>query len=154
MGRPLTAEELDAYLRKPYLCRIGTVRDDGWPYVVPVWHEYDGEALYIVPRARSRFVPYLRREPRVAVSFEEQEGRVLILGRAEIVEGPTTEGQWVDIAFRMAERYGGEAGLQYLRGTLDRPRYLVRIVPEEIISWTGGGWHPRYYEAQEGNQAK
>jgi len=148
MGRRLSKEELDNYLRQPLLCRLATVQEDSSPYVVPLWQEWDGEALYVVAREQSRYVKHVEREPRVAVTIDDAEARVLILGRAEIVEGPTTEGQWVDIAFRMAERYGGEGGLQYLRGTLTRPRYLIRIVPETITSWTGGGWHPRYYDEE------
>jgi PPOX class probable F420-dependent enzyme len=153
MGRGLTAEELKAFLAQPYLAMLGTVREDGGPYVVPVWHEYDGEALYIVARERSQYVSHIRRDPRVAVAVVGDKTQVLILGQATIVEGPTTQGRWVEIAFRMAERYGGEDGLQYLRGTLDRPRYLIRVVPEKITSWQGGDWHPRYHKDDGGERA-
>jgi nitroimidazol reductase NimA-like FMN-containing flavoprotein (pyridoxamine 5'-phosphate oxidase superfamily) len=36
MGRGLTPEELKAFLAQPYLAMLGTVRQDGGPYVVPV----------------------------------------------------------------------------------------------------------------------
>ena len=35
----------------------------------------------------------------------------------------------LEIATEMAQRYGGEAGLAYLRGTLDKPRYLLKLDP-------------------------
>lgn len=146
MGRGLTPDELKEFLAQPYLAMLGTVRADGGPYVVPVWHEYDGEALYIVARERSQYVAHIQRDPRVAVAIVGGGAQVLILGQATIVEGPTTQGKWVEIAFRMAERYGGEDGLQYLRGTLDRARYLIRITPEKITTWTGEDWHPRYLQ--------
>lgn len=153
MGRGLTTDELKAFLAQPYLAMLGTVREDGGPYVVPVWHEYDGEALYIVARERSQYVTHIRRDPRVAVAIVGEGTQVLILGQATIVEGPTTQGRWVEIALRMAERYGGEDGLQYLRGTLDRPRYLIRITPEKITSWQGEGWHPRYHKGAQADTA-
>jgi len=143
MGRALTEDELKEFLLQPYLARLATVQEDGSPYIVPVWHDYDGEAIYIVARAKSQYVDHIKREPRVAVSIVEG-AQVLILGQATIVEGPVVGGQWVDIAFRMARKYGGEGGIQYLNGTLDRPRYLIRIPLDKVVSWTGEGWHPRY----------
>src|SRR5207247_1570622 len=69
------------------------------------------------------------------------------LGQAEIVEQPNVGGAWVSIATRMAARYmGAEDGPKYLVPTLDRPRWLIRVRPERITTWAGGGWHRRYVE--------
>ena len=144
----LTREQLSEFLATPVVARLATVKPDGGPYVVPVWQHWDGDAMYVIPRGRSRFAEHLRAEPRVAVSCADDVGaghrRVLIEGRAEIVEGPVLmAGRPLDIAREMAERYGGEAGLRYLDGTMDKPRYLLRIVPDTLTTWEGG-WHPRY----------
>ena len=133
----LTREQVDEFLATPVVARLATVKADGAPYVVPVWQHWDGEAMYVIPRGRSRFVEHLRAEPRVAVSCADDAGaghrRVLIEGRAEIVEGPVPmAGRTLDIAREMAARYGGEAGLRYLDGTMDKPRYLLRIVPRHF----------------------
>lgn len=149
MGRALTATEIGEFLAKPYTCRLATIREDGGPYIVPVWHEYDGEALYIVARERSEYVGHIRRDGRVAMSFVEEGSQILILGQATIVEGPTTEGKCMEVAFRMGQRYGGEGGTRYIQSTLNRPRYLIRIVPEKITSWTGGDWAPKYYKDRD-----
>ena len=144
----LTRVQVNEFLATPVIARLATVQPDGAPYVVPVWQHWDGEAMYVIPRGRSRFVEHIRAEPRVAVSCADDVGaahrRVLIEGRAEIVEGPVPmAGRTLDIAREMAERYGGEAGLRYLEGTMDKPRYLLRIVPDTLTTWEGG-WHPRY----------
>ncbi len=148
MGRALTPAELDQFLRQPFLARLATIQEDGAPYIVPVWHDYDGQALYIVAREKSQYVQHILHEPRVAVSIVDG-AQVLITGRAEVVEGPVTGGKWVEIAFRMAEKYGGAGGITYLNGTLDRPRYLIRISLNKVVSWTGEGWHPRYITKTE-----
>ena len=145
---PLTSKEVNDLLATPVIARLAVVKPDGSPYVVPVWQHWDGRSMYIVPRARSRFVEYLRGEPRVAVSCADdvrsEHMRVLIEGLAQIVEGPVLmAGQTLRVAREMAERYGGRRGLEYLDGTLDKPRYLVRVTPAQITSWKGG-WHPRY----------
>ena len=62
----------------------------------------------------------------------------------EIVAGPEKmQGRTLEIATEMAQRYGGEAGLTYLRGTLDKPRYLLKLTPHTVTTWSGS-WHPRY----------
>ena len=144
----LTPAELKDLLAGPVVARLATVQPNGAPYLVPLWQYWDSEAMYLVPRARARFIEHLKSEPRVAVSCADdvnpQHSRVLIEGEAEFVEGPVLmAGRLLEIAREMAERYGGDAGLRYLEGTMDKPRYLIRVVPRRVTTWTGG-WHPRY----------
>ena len=130
-ARGLTKAEIDDLLRRPIVSRLATVQPDGSPYVVPIWHYWDGEALWIIPRGRSAFVEHIRQEPRVffscAVDGDGNE-RVSIAGTAEIVEGPSKlAGRMMEIASEMGSRYVGPPGLEYIDRTANRPRYLVRI---------------------------
>ena len=144
----LTPEQLDALLREPIVARLATTTDEGYPYIVPVWTEWDGEAAWLVIRAKAEFARHLVARPKVALSIvrpDDPDTRALILGRAEVLEGPgPLEGRTLDIAERMGRRYEGEAGQAYVEESRDWPRLLVRIVPEQIVSWTGGDWHLRY----------
>lgn len=144
----MSLDEINAFLQGPVVARVATIDEDGLPYITPVWQEWDGEALWIVPRERTAFVQHIKRNPNVAVSCAEDSGaysRVLIRGKAEIVFGPAPmEGQCLEIARRMARRFLGENGPEYLEPTRDRPRYLVKIVPDTMISWTGVEWHKKY----------
>jgi PPOX class probable F420-dependent enzyme len=147
----LTREELAAFLEHPVVARLATVRPDGWPYVAPVWQQWDGEHMWIVPREKSAFVQYLKQEPRVCVSVALETApytRMTLLGRAEIVEGPVDAqggtSRWVGIAREMSKRYLGEHGPDYLEPTMDRPRYLVRIAPVRVKTWEGVEWHEKY----------
>ena len=145
---PLTKAQIDALLAAPINARLATVKPDGAPYVVPVWQYWDGASMYIIPREKSRFVAHIQHETRVAVSCADDvdlaHPRVLLEGNIEVVAGPVKmEGQMLEIATEMAQRYGGEAGLAYLRGTLDKPRYLLRLTPSKVTTWNGS-WHPRY----------
>lgn len=148
--RPLTRGELRRVLDEPLVASVGCLDESGAPYVVPSWFEYDGESFWLVPRARSAWARYLQRDGRVCLSIDQRAGgsaRVQVLGTAEIVEEPNVGGAWVPIATRMAGRYlGPERGPAYLVPTLDRPRWLIRVRPQRVTSWAGGGWHPRYVE--------
>ena len=144
----LTSEQVDELLAGPIIARLATVKPDGAPYVVPVWEYWEDGAMYIIPREKSRFIEYIKNEPRVAVScaddVDPDHPRLLIEGTAEIVEGPVKmAGRTLDIAREMVVRYAGEPGLAYLESTIDNPRYLLRIRPDKMTTWVKG-WHPRY----------
>lgn len=153
MGKnaPLTKEEMDAFLQKGVVARLATVKSDGAPYVVPLWHEWDGTVLWLVPRNKSVFIAHIKHEPRVCVSIALETNpytRVSIEGVAEVVEGPVDSqggtARWVPIARRMSVRYLGEHGPDYLEPTMDRPRYLVKVTPTKISTWDGVEWAPKY----------
>ncbi len=151
-GRGLTSDEVREFLGGPVISRLATVKPDGAPYVVPVWHYWDGSSLWVIPRAKARFIENIRHEPRVCVSIADDidplHTRVVIEGRAYLVEGPAgLQGRTLEIAHAMARRYMGPDGPKYLGRTADRPRYLVEVVPDRITSWRGNEWHARYLEA-------
>ena len=54
----LAADELDRFLAEPWNARIATVDADGWPYVTPVWYEFDptSRAFDLVGRERAAWV--------------------------------------------------------------------------------------------------
>ena len=48
------------------------------------------------------------------------------------------------VAERMSTRYLGENGPKYLAPTLDKPRWLYRLVPVTMQTWQGQDWAGRY----------
>jgi PPOX class probable F420-dependent enzyme len=144
----LSPEALDLLLSEPIVARLATIDDDGYPYVVPIWTEWDGTAIWLVARARSAHAAHLALRPKVALSIvrpDSADTRALILGRAEVVAGPgPLAGEMEAFARRMARRYDGAAGDRYIDESLGWPRVLVRITPDRIRSWGDPGWHPRY----------
>lgn len=137
-GRGLTPDELRAFLTETRIfAKIGTLGEDGWPNVNPAWYEYDGECFWIVTKELAAFCQNMRRDPRVTLCIDAPEApyrRVMVRGRAEVVEG-----DWVALCRRMVVRYLGQEGLDYFEATLDLPRVLVRVQPERMTSWNGGG---------------
>lgn len=146
--RGLTPDELAEFLAGPVVARVATVDEEGMPYITPVWQEWDGASLWIVPRERSAWVRHIQSNPKVAVSCALDQApytRVLMRGIAEIAEGPVPmQGKCLEVANRMAVRYLGERGPEYLIPTYDRPRYLIKFTPSKVISWEGVEWHDKY----------
>lgn len=147
-GGRLTEQELAEFLGGAWICRLGTLTEDGFPYVTPLWYEYDGTTYTFIGRERADWLRHIRRDPRVGLCIDDPDGthtRVLVQGRAEIVEGPSVRGPWLSMAERMARRYmGGDDGMKYMGRTLDFPRVTVRVTPERTTTWRGA-WAPKYY---------
>jgi nitroimidazol reductase NimA-like FMN-containing flavoprotein (pyridoxamine 5'-phosphate oxidase superfamily) len=63
----LSPEEIDEFLAQPIIARIGTVKPDGAPHVAAMWQQWDGEAMWVIPRSRSSWFVNLSKEPRVCI---------------------------------------------------------------------------------------
>ncbi|MCP2261632.1 Pyridoxamine 5'-phosphate oxidase [Streptoalloteichus tenebrarius] len=145
VGR-LDEAELAEFLAEPHIARLACLDDDGWPYVIPCWHEWDGTAFWVVPRHKSAWARYLATDPRCALTVDEdgRQRKVVARCRAVLVEEPNVGGRWVRVAERMSVRYLGENGPRYLAPTLDRPRWLFRLEPVSLRTWQGQDWASRY----------
>lgn len=170
----LSDREIEEFLaERGHLARIATVRENGAPSVVPVWFIYENGKVFITPRKHSQFLKNIQREPRVAVTIDEDaEGyrKVLFEGTAEIVYQPGEDRKWDDVYRRIACRYIDEnAADYYLSETRDQPRALIAVerAKAKVTTWRMpredepyvGIWARRYYEpgskmAQEGTANK
>ena len=140
----MNQSQIDELLHSDTICRLACVDHEGAPYVVPCWFTYADGGFYVVPRARSVWARYLQNDGRVFLCIDSEDGRrVLVKGRAKVVEEPNIGGRWVAIGQEMAERYGGEGGLRYLEATMQEPRWLFFIEAGEMLS-SSGGWAKRY----------
>ena len=143
----LSDQEIEEFLCGGTFCRIGCLDEEGWPYVVPCWFEYSDGGFYIIPRGRSAWARHIQRDPRVSLCIDEStrfNRRVLVKGRAEILEEPNLGGRWVEIGRRMSVRYLGEHGPEYLEPTLIESRWLLFVRPLKMKTWQGVDWHKRY----------
>ena len=153
----LEGEEFDAFLAGSYLARVACLTPDGAPYVIPLWYQWDGEAMWFVGRQRAVWCEYMKADPRVSLvvdaphSEPDEMGqsveipKVIMQGMAEIVEEPNVGGHWVQVAKEMSYRYLGPNGPTYLVPTLKQPRWLIKVVPEKVRTWQGVAWARRYW---------
>jgi nitroimidazol reductase NimA-like FMN-containing flavoprotein (pyridoxamine 5'-phosphate oxidase superfamily) len=163
----LTPRERAEFLAEPgVLMRVAVVRADGSPLVTPLWFIYEDDAIHFTPRARSEWYVCLKRDPRVALSIDEQPlpyRKVIVEGVAELVHDLGADALWRDQYRRIAQRYVPEAAAAaYIHTTIDQPRALFRVPLHraKVRSWRmplegepgAGIWHQRYYA--EGSRLK
>ena len=142
----LTNQQLNDFLTSgAHLMKLATLTPEGWPYVAPVWYDYDGEAFYVAGRRTANWVAHIRDDERVSACIDTCDApytRVIVEGTAEIVDGA-----WMGDWKHWAVRYRGEEeGTAYYEETKHMPRAYIRIMPRKITTWAGPGWHPRYQE--------
>ncbi len=154
-------ERRDLFLEGDSLVRVAAIDDDGRPYVLPLWYHWDGEAFWFVIREKAAIARYMKARPSVGLVIDEMEvnepehGRqfaapkVFAQGDAELIEEPNVGGQWVEIAEKMALRYLGEHGPDYIVPTLQQPRWLFKMVPDVLKTWEGVGWSKKYWVETE-----
>lgn len=138
--------EIAEFLGGSTIARLAVLDANGWPYVVPCWHEWDGEAFWVIARKRSRWAEMIRDNERTAITIDEDGGqrKVVAQCRGVVVEEPNLGGAWVEIAERMSLRYLGEHGPEYLAPTLDKERWLIRLDPISMQTWQGVEWAAKY----------
>jgi PPOX class probable F420-dependent enzyme len=155
---PLSDEETARFLAGPWNARLATVGPDGVPHVTPVWYEFDPatRAFLVVGRERAEWVGHIAANPAVALHVADdahaEHTRVLVQGRASVVEGPVApraSARIGELTDRLSLRYLGPDGPAYAARTADRPRVLVRITGERWRSWSGREWHRRYRPPRE-----
>lgn len=156
----LTHDEIETFLNEPsHLARIATVTPSGAPSVVPVWFAYEQGKIFITPRKHSEFGHNLRRDPRTAITIDEEAGiyrKVLVEGRAEFLYEDGDDAKWRDLYRRISCRYVDEASADfYINETIDQPRALiaVELAKAKVTTWRmpregepyTGIWAKRYY---------
>lgn len=148
----MSPEDYSSFLAEARPVRLACIDDNGIPYLVPMWYEWDSEdnGFWIVPRKKSIWAKYIKARPNVAISIDEENPpyrKVFVQGKAELIEEPNLGGQWVDVATKMSYRYLGENGPDYLEPTLNEPRWLFKVKPDKVRTWQGVDWAKKYKTA-------
>ena len=150
--------EMERFLKGPNIAKIATVRKNGAPSVVPVWYYWDGKACYVVGRKKAAWVKDIKKEPRVTVLIDDSTPpypKVIMEGKAKVVGSELDD--WIDIGRQMVKKYfGPDAGDSYLEGSIDQPRFTIKVSPSSITTWVNPtaeqmakkprlAWASRYY---------
>jgi Pyridoxamine 5'-phosphate oxidase len=151
---PLRGTALTEFLRGREFLKLAVLTEEGWPYVVPLWYDWDGSSFWLVGRKRSLWVRHLLSDSRCSICVEEKQApsirKVLAQCHGQVVEGPCVAAgsKWVQVANKMAERYRGPDGPGLLEGSHNWERYLVKVTPVDghLTTWQGPDWARKYFD--------
>ena len=135
----MSKAELDAFLARPLLARIGTVQGDR-PHVVPMWFDWDGESIWMESGLDAQKTKNLTANPNCIVVVDETEGGlrfqgVTLAGHAELVSGPPDFVR--ETTIRIYEKYLGREALDSPtpRRMIENPHLLIKLTPSRMTTW-------------------
>jgi len=132
----LSPVERDTFLAARHTLIIATLRRNGWPQLTTVWYRWDGEAFWIsTNRGRAKY-KNLARDPRVTVLVDDPPNETSVVGRGR-AEFVAQDADAYEGALAIVSRYVDDP-VGYLEPRRDEPRVLVRIRPNELVSWKLG----------------
>ena len=132
----MSKAEYLAFLSTPARCaKLGTVRADGRPHVVPVWFALDGEHVIFTAGHTSVKVKNILRDGRVAICVDEDAPPfhyVLLEGRAEVLDPSAKAARyWGTI---IGGRYMGRERAEEF-GRRAEGEWVLRMIPEKVIAY-------------------
>jgi|SRR5947209_3534281 len=132
---PLSSAEIDEFLTAgARIAKLGTLRD-GWPYINPVWYEWDGSAFWVIGKPLAQFVKNLKHDERAFLVVDKDDFpyvRVNVEATGRVVS-EAWEDQWVEMTRRMTLRYIGN--LDYLEERLKFPLSVISLTPVRTNTW-------------------
>lgn len=146
MNDPAKVIEQDwvqALLHEPLIARLGTANPRTMqPHVVPVWFEWDGEAMWISAFSSTRKMRDLEANRRISILIDvaEDDGSargILFEGKAEIISEPALV---APRSISIYQRYLGADGAREpepASWAVDPENRLIRLVPERAYAWGG-----------------
>jgi len=134
---------VQALLEAPLVARLATANPRTLqPHVVPVWFEWDGEALWISSFDSTRKMREIKANPLVSISIDVagdggSARGILFEGAAEIISDPAV------VAPRSVSIYQHYLGVEGAREpepaswAVDPDNRLIRLAPQAIFAWGG-----------------
>ncbi len=141
----MSAADTEEFLAEPHVGVVASLRQDGRPYTVPVWHLWDGTAVWISGTESRVWCRQLMTDPRISLCVEALtpvSGHVGIDGTAEVLRPPEYD-IW-PMSRQLVEKYVGgapgpgqaieaakaEAVEAFFANMQTEPRLLIRVIPE------------------------
>jgi PPOX class probable F420-dependent enzyme len=122
-------EEVVARLRRAPTYWVATIEPSRSPQVTPVWGTLVGDRAYFSCGDDTRKARNLRRDPRVTIHLDSDQGVVVITGVARRVEDPRLERR---VTQAMRAKYG-ESDIPDTAAELHGSYY--EVMPKRVLAW-------------------
>ena len=131
----LSRREIEAYLARPQVAHLVTVRPDGRPHVAPVWFMWEQGRVLVMADGQAVKVGNIGRSPAVALSVSDGQRpyRYVVLEGEATVTGDNLARE----VERLCVRYDDpERGPEFAQELLSQGRMvLIDIRIERLVSW-------------------
>ena len=133
----MTPEQLKDFLNSKALIDLVSISPDGYPHVMPIWYEWDGESFRMSTLASSKKIRNLEKNPKAAFSIATPDlPYKAVVGRGDAELSEDTDGALIK---RLCYRYAptDKAEMYYTMLMARGPRTAIKIIPPGMKSWHG-----------------
>jgi len=135
MGVTMTTEEMNVFLKEPWLAFVSTLTPNtGHPHVTPIWAYYDGDYFYMTLMDGNPKTRALAKDHRVALAFSSDVlpfKAVLVHGAVELVRKDIRP-----IIRNICKKYVGEDQAEAVTDLLlSDPQVIAKVTPTRIYAW-------------------
>ncbi len=133
---PLNQQELENFLCKPLIARLGTVNEDGTVHLAPIYFKFEDGEFILGTQVVSRRVRNIKRNPNVTLLIDDPHGPyqgVMVYGKATLEYD-----QVIEKRARIFEKYSGDPkqARQSAEGLVSKwESVVIRIKPERFVSF-------------------
>lgn len=129
--------KIDIFIAKHNVGSMGTLDENGYPHVLPMWHTFFEGMIHISFRIPKKKHSNLLANPKMSYTVEEGDSfdnyrGVLVQGDAEVVEDPELLERYY-IAW--AYRHFGSDDDPYCQRIKSAKRSVIRLRPVHVFTW-------------------
>jgi len=126
------SEKARAFLEEKRFAVLATINSDGSPQLTTMWYVLEGDEIVMNTKAGRVKERNIRRDPRIAVCFEEGYSFITISGKVEIIDDVETAQADIE---RVATRYqGAEAAKKRMEEQFSKEqRVTLRLKCERVV---------------------
>lgn len=131
----MSKKEMEEFLSKPLLMRLGVIDRDGYPLVHPVWFVYRDDEFFILSNRKSKKVMLIKNDGRVYYTIDlEKPTGVRGKGDAIIIDDNILAS---NLMKDMILRYIGDTESEISRMLEDEAKesVVIRIKPRFFATW-------------------
>jgi len=132
----MSKQEIDRFLQGPWTARLACVRPDGFPHIITLWQEWDGEAFIVLAWKGSQWSKYILQNASVSMTVDEPFPpfrRVVVDGKAVALPFTQQDKALIQLIRKMAKRYLG----QFSEGLTTQVDGVFRIIPDQVKGMHG-----------------
>ncbi len=123
--------EVRQLLQKPFIARLSTIDQNGYPHTVPLWFDVDGEDIVIISDRNTRKIDHIARDPKGCVQIGGDAGAGYLF-KGELCVEPDPGYRWLaQITRRYEEGEQAEKDIELWRTTLDM--VVIRLMVKRVI---------------------
>lgn len=121
------------FLQTPFVARLSTIDDNGFPHTVPLWFDLEGDDFIIISDRNTRKIDHITRNPKgcVQIGGDTNDGAgYLFKGQLSVEVDP--DYKWLrQVTLRYEPTAQAERDIELWRTTLDM--VIIRLKVERVI---------------------